>query len=251
MKVLNVNSEIFKPVISEIKESQEYRLDAYKSELEQAVELLANNSPSQLVVNLGERHFRVGKSIARLNAREEYYNVLQKHSHYEFCLKSKPLNQIANILDKYLKLYHIGNPFSWQAGNFIIYVGEVNPEEFLRILNYPNNLIPHTWRDIKVYREKGIVDIETGEGIIGTEIPDKQNHLLISKDWEYRLIDNTGKYIFEVMCGTAANYWFTTYLTQEEKKGMQMNGIKYLDDLAERIRYSPSKHEDRRIKNDL
>jgi|GEM_PF-1768167 len=248
MKILNVNNEIFKPVISKIKESHEYRLDAYKSELEQAVETLANSSPSQLVMKLGERHFQIGKSIARLDTREEYYNILQKHSHYEFSLKSKPLNQIAKILDKYLKLYHIGNPFSWQDGNFIIYVGEVNPNEFLRILNYPNNLIPHTWRDIKVFREKGIVDIETGEGIIGTEIPDKQNHLLISKDWEYRLIDNTGKYIFEVMCGTVANYWFTTYLTQEEKKGIQTKGIKYLDDLAERIRYSPSKHEERRIK---
>jgi hypothetical protein len=251
MKVLSVNSEVFKPVINKIKESHEYRLDAYKFELEQAVELLDNNSPSQLVMKLGERHFQIGKSIARLNTREEYYNILQNHSHYEFCLKSKPLNQIVKILDKYLKLYHIGNPFSYQEGNFIIYVGEVNPNEFLRILNYPNNLIPHTWRDIKVYREKGIVDIETGEGIIGTEIPDKKNNLLISKDWEYRLIDNTGKYIFEVMCGTVANYWFTTHLTQEEKKGMQINGIKYLDELAEKIRYSPSTYEERRIKNDL
>ncbi|SOE20291.1 hypothetical protein SAMN06298216_0784 [Spirosomataceae bacterium TFI 002] len=250
MKNLEVNSDVFKSVISEIKESQEYRNEHYRSELEEVVQVLSENYPSQLVGRIGEKHYPISKKIARLNARQTYYDLLQKHSHYEFTLKSKPLNKIAKIIDKYLRLYHIGNPFSYQDGNFLIYIGEVNPNEFLRILDYPSNLVPHTWRDVKTYREKGIIDIETGEGIIGTEIPDRQNNLLISKDWEYRLIDNTGKYIFQVMCGTVANYWFTTHLTIEERNELRKQGIKFLDELGEKIRYSPSKFEDRRIEYD-
>ena len=55
---------------------------------------------------------------------------------------------------------------------------------------------------------------------------------------------------YEVMCGTVANYWFTTELSTEEINELTSKGIGHLDALAEKIRYSPSKFEERRIKYD-
>ncbi len=98
MKDLDVNSEIFKSVIEVIKESQEYHNQSYRDELEEVIQILTVNNPSQLVLKLGERHFPLIKKFTGFRARRLYYDILQKHSHYEFALRSHPLQQIAKIV---------------------------------------------------------------------------------------------------------------------------------------------------------
>ncbi|NNE13352.1 MAG: hypothetical protein HKN51_00160 [Saprospiraceae bacterium] len=241
----------FKDVILNLKESQRYFNDYYKPEIDKTIQILQQNSPSEMVANNGINHFSICKSLDEFSTRKSYYKILQNKANYENILKSKLLRKIARIVNKEHLLWGIGHPFSYQKENFIIYQGEIKPDEIIAKFNFQNNLIPHIWRDIKVYREKGVIDIETGEGIIGTVILDDQENVLIKKNWEYSLIDKDGKRIFKVLCGSIGLYEIKIDLTMKEINRLNLEGLAFLDSLYHDINRNPTKYNERIINNAL
>src|SRR6056297_1986909 len=145
-----------------------------------------------------------------------------------------------------MKRSYIGSPISMRKGYFVLFESELFPYIILNILEFPNNLIPHNWRDIIAYREKGIIDIQTGEGILGTEISNES--LLIQKPWFYQLLDKKGVYMLKFLCGTIGQYELPFALNKDERAMIYKKEICSVDELAERLRYSSNKYEDRRIK---
>jgi hypothetical protein len=71
---------------------------------------------------------------------------------------------------------------------------------------------------------------------------------LSKKKWTYILYEINGQLLFSVVCGTVALFDRNIYLNEEEIKIYNEKKDAFLDLLAEKIRNSPDKFEDRHIK---
>lgn len=213
-------------------------------DLNHAITILENNRFQEIVYSTGNLYFQINKALYHSQARDKFIETIQYHTNYEFTLKSKMLQDVVKLLNDYHKLLYIGNSFSFRPGNFIIYNGFVNPYPIIRLLKYPKNLIPHVYRDIKIYREIGIIDLETNEGIVGTNVPSE--NILIDKPWDFRLID-MGFLRLEVFRDGVASYYWKTNLTDEERENLYKSGIPYLEELAENFRYYVNDFKERAI----
>lgn len=218
--------------------------NANSAELKHAISILQNNRFKEIVHATGSKYFQINKALYNSQARGKFMETIQSQTNYEFTLKSKVLQDVVKLLDDFQKLWYIGNSFSFRPGNFVIYNGFVNPCTILRMLKYPTNLIPHVYRDIKIYKELGIIDLETNEGIVGTNVP--SNNILIDKPWNYRLID-MGFLRLEVFRDGVASYYWKTNLTNDERQNIYKNGVPYLDELAEKFRYYVNDFKERAI----
>ena len=70
---------------------------------------------------------------------------------------------------------------------------------------------------------------------------------IIDKDWNYTLYKDGGKLILSVLCGTVAMFDLNVPLNEEEKEDFYLKGEVFLDDLAEKIRFSPPAYQERSI----
>lgn len=70
---------------------------------------------------------------------------------------------------------------------------------------------------------------------------------LIKKNWEYILYKDNQKYLLEVICGSVAMFELKITLNNDEVDGYLTHGKIYIDQLAEKIRNSPSKYLHRKI----
>lgn len=65
---------------------------------------------------------------------------------------------------------------------------------------------------------------------------------ILKKQWEYVLYKNDDELVLSVVCGTVLLYDVEIKLTEEQKDQFKKEGQKYIDILAEQIRFSPEKY---------
>lgn len=71
---------------------------------------------------------------------------------------------------------------------------------------------------------------------------------IIESTWDYLLEkDDNGDLIFEVVCGTVAIYTITFRLNDEEIKGWESEGEKFLRHLSYDVRDHPKEYMVRRV----
>lgn len=70
--------------------------------------------------------------------------------------------------------------------------------------------------------------------------------ILIKKNWEYILYKDDQKYLLEVVCGGAAIFELKITLNSKEIDDYLSHGQIYIDQLAEKIRNSPSQYLNRK-----
>lgn len=74
---------------------------------------------------------------------------------------------------------------------------------------------------------------------------------ILEERWNYILIDDNGKLLLSVICGTVGLYDTNVYLNESELADYYREGEKYIKELAARIRYSPKSYNDRHVKIDF
>lgn len=70
---------------------------------------------------------------------------------------------------------------------------------------------------------------------------------IVKKQWDYTFIENNDKYYLLVMCGSVAVFEINIELNNEEVLHYKKNGIKYIDELAKKIQFSPSNYAERNL----
>ncbi|MGR3811916.1 hypothetical protein [Jiulongibacter sp. NS-SX5] len=154
-------------IIDGIKRSTTYKTEREK--LDEVVQKISElKHQNQLIENHGELHFEIAKLIFPTHGRFEYMNLIEYRTNFEEILKSKALQKVVKYIKGTGKLYFIGPAWSSLKGNFIYFETEINPKRMKKILNLPDNLVEHKWKDIKAGKEQGLIDGNTGEGVLGT-----------------------------------------------------------------------------------
>ena len=71
---------------------------------------------------------------------------------------------------------------------------------------------------------------------------------IVKKDWKYVLYrTEQNKFILSVVCGSVALYDLNFRLNSEEEELFRKGGVKFLDELAEKVNYSPQLFEERKV----
>ena len=69
---------------------------------------------------------------------------------------------------------------------------------------------------------------------------------IAKKHWDYIFFqDDEGAYILSVVCGTSAMYMVKIKLDDSETTQYEIEGLKFIDELAGKIRFSPDSYQDR------
>jgi uncharacterized protein YhaN len=71
---------------------------------------------------------------------------------------------------------------------------------------------------------------------------------IVKKDWKYVLYrTEQNQLLLSVVCGSVALYDLNFILNSEEKELFRKEGVKFLDELAEKVSYSPQLFEERKV----
>lgn len=70
--------------------------------------------------------------------------------------------------------------------------------------------------------------------------------IIINKPWEYTFYEQNDHYFINVLCGDVALFEFLLELNAAELEGYQSSGEHFINELAEKVRFSPASYLDRR-----
>lgn len=72
---------------------------------------------------------------------------------------------------------------------------------------------------------------------------------ILKKDWKYVLYQTEqDNFILSVVCGSIALYDLDFVLNIDEEERFRKEGVEFLDELAEKVNYSPQLFEERKVK---
>lgn len=236
------SQKVFQSVIDEIRKTE----SSLSAEQKDLINLLNESTVEDFLADNGKLYFKNNFAIYNSKGKQQFFNILQNNSEYWNIFESEHIRKAVQQVNKKLNLWFIGSSFSGTMGKFAIFEGELDLPKLFVNLDFEDNLTPQIWRDIKSYREKGIRDIKTEEGILGTEVANKNE--VVTNHWDFNITEENGRYLLEVVCVGVAVVLWKTELTTEEKENMKHYGLKYIKEISETFRYSPNKFAERRMK---
>lgn len=204
MNILIDDKNEFRLVLNTIIQSNRHIYQEDKD----VISLLSNNTIDDLIGQGGEIYYENKFKFHNSIGRKEFFKTLQLSNKYKYLFKSPLIQKAIEYVNHDHDLWFIGNSFSDTFGNYVIFEGDLSLPSLFKHLDFCDSLKPQIWRDIKVYREKGIIDLQYNEGILGTEVG--QTNIVIEGHWDFNLKEQNGLFELEVVCdGIAVSIWKT------------------------------------------